>query len=83
MLATKRLAGATAQMNWSPSKGIQPGFETQGRSHHMSNKTEVPVAPQKELISYNNQLKVWHSCSHDVDVDIALISCTFTSKKHV
>ena len=39
------------------SKGIHPGFETQG-SHHQRSKIEVSPAKQKGLISSNCFLKI-------------------------
>ena len=59
MLATKRSAGVTPEVNLrnplhagekTHKQGIHPGFETQGR-HHQKFKTGVSVAPQKELVS--------------------------------
>ena len=57
MLAAKRSAGVTPEMNLrNPShagdeaynSGIHPGFETQGRCHQKS-KTGISVASQKVL----------------------------------
>ena len=59
MLATKRSAGVTPEVNLRNSlhagdkackRGIRPVFETQGR-HHQKFKTRVSVAPQKGLMS--------------------------------
>ena len=55
MLAAKRLAGVTPQVNLgiplhadnkACKRGIHPDFETQGR-RHQNVKTGVSVAPQK------------------------------------
>ena len=63
MLATKRLAGVTPEVNFSecvkcmplPSatKAAHSGFETQGR-HHQRSKRGVSVVPQKGCMSYKN-----------------------------
>ena len=60
MLAVKRLAGVTPEVNLrecathmvvpSVNKAAHSGFETQRRLHHKS-KTGVSVAPQKDLSS--------------------------------
>ena len=60
MLAAKRLAGVTPEVNLrehethtsqpSMNKATHSGFETQ-RRHHQKFKTGVSVAPQKTLIS--------------------------------
>ena len=55
MLAAKRSAGVTQEMNLrnplcegdeAISEGVPPGFEIQGRCHQKS-KTEISVAPPK------------------------------------
>ena len=66
MLATKRLAGVTSEVNlrehtsqmpWrSVDKAAHSGFETQ-RRHHQKSKTWASVAPQKELMSSKDFLK--------------------------
>ena len=63
MLATKRLAGVTPEVNLrecvihtplpSANKAAHPGFETQ-RRHHQKSKTGVSVAPQNGLMSSKN-----------------------------
>ena len=59
MLAIKRSAGVTVEMNLRNPlctdekvcrQGIHPAFEIQGR-YHQKSKTEVQVAPQKALQS--------------------------------
>ena len=67
MLATKRLAGVTPEVNLgehlacmplsSLNKAASSGFETQGR-HHQKSKTKVSVAPQKGLVSSKNFKKI-------------------------
>ena len=63
MLATKRLAGVTPEVNLrehvtymplpSMNKAAYFGFETQGR-HHQKSKIGLSVAPQKGLVSSKN-----------------------------
>ena len=56
MLTFIQSAGVTPEVNLritqvrKCTKGIHPGFETQGR-HHQKSKTEESVAPQKDLCS--------------------------------
>ena len=63
MLATKRSAGVTPEVNLrenithmpppSVNKAVHFGFETQ-RNPHQKSKTGVKVAPQKGLMSSDN-----------------------------
>ena len=66
ILATKRLAGITPEVNLpehvtcapppSVNGAAHSGFETQGRCHQKS-KTGVSVAPKKGLVSSKNIVK--------------------------
>ena len=68
MLATKRSAGVTPELNLrghvtympppSANKATLSGFETQ-RRHHQKSKTGISVAPQKGFMSSKNFLKVF------------------------
>ena len=69
-------------------RGINPGFETQGR-HHQKSKTGVSVAPQKGLMSSKNFKKKKsstkkqslgnHSFKYDVFVNVHLNKKAFRS----
>ena len=73
MLATKRSAGVTPEVNLrecvtcmslpSMNKAAYSGFETQ-RRHHQKSKTGVSVIQQNHLCSPNKFLKITHIIFH-------------------
>ena len=92
MLATKRSAGVTPEVNlrecvthmplYSSNKAAHCGFETQRRRHQKSD-TGVSVAPQKGLMSskFEKKKKIVVK-GHSHSISKATVNVSFAKKSH-